>query len=79
MNDRLRNAIGRFSTADETSDHEKEILNPERPGQAQHSSLDTGPADTQKTVTAPQAQHSSPSTGTADTQMTVTGNGGKSF
>ena len=57
MNDRLRNAIGRYSTADETSDHEKEILNPERPGQAQHSSLDTGPADTQKTVTAwPQQQ-----------------------
>ena len=39
MSDRLRNEKGRYSTAEETSDHEKEILNPEITGQtpAQHS------------------------------------------
>ena len=39
MNDRLRNEKGRYSTADETSDPEKEILNPEITGQtlAPHS------------------------------------------
>ena len=39
MNDRLRNERGRYSTAEETSDHEKGILNPEITGQtlAQHS------------------------------------------
>ena len=68
MSDRLRNEKGRYSTADETSDPEKEILNPEITGQtlaphsekgltAQHekgflSSLYTGTADTQMTVTA---------------------------
>ena len=39
MSDRLRNEKGQYSTADETSDPEKEILNPEITGQtlAQHS------------------------------------------
>ena len=60
MSDRLRNELGRYSTADGTSDPEKEILNPEITGQtlAQHSekgflsSLSTWTADTQMTVTA---------------------------
>ena len=76
MTDRLRNDKGRYSTAEETSDHEKEILNPEITGQtlAQHSSLSTGIADTQKTVTTPhEKEFLSPlSTGTTDTQMTAT-------
>ena len=76
MTDRLRNDKGRYSTAEETSDHEKEILNPEITGQtlAQHSSLSTGIADTQKTVTTPhEKEFLSPlSTGTSDTQMTAT-------
>ena len=39
MSDRLRNEKGRCSTAEETSDPEKEILNPEITGQTptQHS------------------------------------------
>ena len=39
MNDRLLNERGQYSTAEETSDPEKEILNPEITGQtlAQHS------------------------------------------
>ena len=77
MNDRLRNERGRFSTAEETSDHEKEILNPEITGQtlAQHSSLSTGIADTQKTVTTPHEKEVSQSAVHRDNRHTDDGDG----
>ena len=72
MNDRLRNERGRYSTAEETSDHEKGILNPEITGQtlAQHS--EKGLLTPENTAQHEKGFLSSLSTGTADTQMTVT-------
>ena len=79
MNDRLRNERGRFSTAEETSDHEKGILNPEITGQtlAQHS--EKGLLTPENTAQHEKGFLSSLSTGTADTQMTVTAQHEKGF
>ena len=81
MSDRIRNDRGRYSTAEETSDPEKAILNPETTGQtpAQHIEKalltpETTAQHNEKGILYPgtTSQMSPLSTGTADTRMTAT-------
>ena len=81
MSDRLRNKKGRYSTAEETSDPETEILNPEITGQTLAQQSEKGLLTPENTAQhnekgflypATTGQMSSLSTGTTDTQMTAT-------
>ena len=81
MSDRIRNDRGRYSTAEETSDPEKAILNTETTVQtpAQHSEKglltpETTAQHNEKGILYPgtTGQMSPLSTGTADTRMTAT-------